>query len=47
LLRMGFDGTEDDRDIAVRVAGSWVGLAAERAAVWLQNDSSLTIRLAR
>ncbi len=47
LLRMGFDGTEDDGEVAVRVAGSWIALAVEGAAVWLQNGPSLAIRLAR
>jgi hypothetical protein len=47
LLRMGFDGTEDDREIAVRVAGSWVALAAEDAAVWLQNGPTLAIQVAK
>jgi hypothetical protein len=47
LLRMAFDGTEDDREVAVRITGSWVGLATEGAAVWLQNSPSLTIQVTR
>jgi hypothetical protein len=47
LLRMGFDGTEENREIVVRVAGSWVALSIEDAAVWQQNRPSLAIRLAR
>jgi hypothetical protein len=47
LLRMGFDGTEDGAEVAVRVLRSWVGLAVEGAAVWLQNLPSLTIQVAK
>jgi hypothetical protein len=47
LLRMGFDGTGNDREVTVRIAGSWVCLAAGTSAVWLQTAPSLAIRLAK
>jgi hypothetical protein len=47
LLRMGFMGTDGRDQITVRVAGTWVGLAAEHGAVWLQKAPSLTIQIAK
>jgi hypothetical protein len=47
MLRMGFDGTGNDDEMTVRIAGSWVALAAGTSSVWLQNAPSLTIRMAK
>jgi hypothetical protein len=45
MLRMAFTGTNESGRVTVRIAGTWVGLAAEYGATWLQNTSSLAIRL--
>src|SRR5439155_26825181 len=45
LLRMAFMGTNRSTTVTVRIAGTWVGLAAEYGTVWLQNRSSLAISL--
>jgi hypothetical protein len=47
LLRMAFIGTDGSTDVTVRIAGTWVGLAAEHGSVWLQNRPSLAISLAK
>ncbi len=47
LLRMAFIGTDESTEVTVRIAGTWVGLAAEHGTVWLQNRPSLAISLAR
>ncbi len=43
VLRMGFMSTDGHGRITVRIAGGWVGLAAEHGSVWLQIAPSLTI----
>ena len=43
MLRMAFIDTNDSARIMVRVAGTWVGLAADFGSVWLQNATSLAI----
>jgi hypothetical protein len=47
LLRMGFMGTDEDGQVAVRRAGGWVGLAARHGSVWLQNRTTQILNLAR
>jgi hypothetical protein len=47
LLRMGFMGTGDLRDVTVRTVGSWVGLAADSGSVWLHNAPNLKIRMVK
>jgi hypothetical protein len=47
MLRMAFTGTNEAGRVTVRIAGTWVGLAAEYGATWLQNTTSLAIRLAK
>ena len=47
VLRMGFTNTDGRDQITVRIAGTWVGLAAEYGSVWLQNAPSLTIQLTK
>jgi hypothetical protein len=47
VLRMAFMGTDGQDQITVRIAGTWVGLAAEHGSVWLQNSPSLAIQLAK
>jgi hypothetical protein len=47
VLRMGFMSTDGHGQLTVRVAGKWVGLAAEHGSVWLQTAPSLTIHMAK
>jgi hypothetical protein len=47
MLRMAFMNTDGQDQITVRIAGKWVGLAAEHGSVWLQNSASLAIQLAK
>ncbi len=47
MLRMAFINTDGHGEITVRIAGRWVGLAAEHGSVWLQNAPSLTIHMAK
>jgi len=47
VLRMAFMSTDSVGDVTVRVAGTWVGLAAEYGSVWLQNTPSLAIHVAK
>jgi hypothetical protein len=47
MLRMAFMSTDGQDQITVRIAGTWVGLAAEHGSVWLQNRPSLAIQLAK
>jgi hypothetical protein len=47
MLRMAFMSTDGQDQITVRIAGTWVGLAAEHGSVWLQNAPSLAIQLAK
>jgi hypothetical protein len=47
MLRMAFMNTDGQDQITVRIAGKWVGLAAEHGSVWLQNSASLAIQLTK
>jgi len=47
VLRMGFMSTDGHGQITVRIAGKWVGLAAEHGSVWLQIVPSLAIHMAK
>jgi len=47
MLRMAFMNTDGQDQITVRIAGKWVGLAAEHGSVWLQSSPSLAIQLAK
>jgi hypothetical protein len=47
LLRMAFIDTDGRHEVTVRMAGTWVGLAAEYGSVWQQKHPSLAIGLAK
>jgi len=47
MLRMAFMDADLSGDVTVRVAGTWVGLAAEYGSVWVQNALSLAIHLTK
>lgn len=47
MLRMAFMGTNEGAQVTVRIAGTWVGLAAEFGATWVQGPAGLTIRVAK
>jgi hypothetical protein len=47
MLRMAFMSTDESGRVTVRIAGTWVGLAAEYGRTWLQNAPSLAIQPAK
>lgn len=47
VLRMGFMSTDGDGQLTVRIAGRWVGLAAEHGSAWLQIAPSLAIHMTK
>lgn len=47
MLRMAFTSTDTSARVTVRIAGTWVGLAAEYGRTWLQNAPSLAIQPAK